>query len=92
VKRRKADDEYLIRKGLLDARLIDAVVALPPGQQGDDHLTHRHSPTRRLRCPPLRFTILTQSQKQLHATADNPGLRRSRKRAADPILNKAEKL
>lgn len=29
VKRRKADDEYLIRKGLLDARLIDAVIALP---------------------------------------------------------------
>jgi type I restriction enzyme M protein len=29
IKRRKADDEYLIRKGLLDARLIDAVIALP---------------------------------------------------------------
>lgn len=29
VRRRKADDEYLIRKGLLDARLIDAVIALP---------------------------------------------------------------
>ena len=29
MKRRKADDEYLIRKGLLDARLIDAVIALP---------------------------------------------------------------
>ncbi len=29
IKRRKADDEYLIRKGLLDARFIDAVIALP---------------------------------------------------------------
>ena len=29
MKRRKADDEYLIRKGLLDARLIDAVIGLP---------------------------------------------------------------
>lgn len=29
IKRRKADDEYLIRKGLLDAGLIDAVIALP---------------------------------------------------------------
>src|SRR5436190_1212849 len=29
IRRRKADDEYLIRKGLLDARLIDAVIALP---------------------------------------------------------------
>jgi type I restriction enzyme M protein len=29
MKRRKADDEYLIRKALLDARLIDAVISLP---------------------------------------------------------------
>jgi type I restriction enzyme M protein len=29
VRRRKADDEHLIRKGLLEARLIDAVIALP---------------------------------------------------------------
>jgi len=29
IRRRKADDEYLIRKGLLDAKLIDAVIALP---------------------------------------------------------------
>lgn len=29
VKRRKADDEHLIRKALLDARLIDAVISLP---------------------------------------------------------------
>lgn len=29
MKRRKADDEHLIRKSLLDARLIDAVVSLP---------------------------------------------------------------
>lgn len=30
TRRRKADDEYLIRRSLLDAHLIDAVVALPP--------------------------------------------------------------
>lgn len=29
VRRRKADDEYLIRKGMLDARIIDAVIGLP---------------------------------------------------------------
>jgi type I restriction enzyme M protein len=29
IKRRKADNEYLIRKGMLDAHLIDAVIALP---------------------------------------------------------------
>ena len=29
VRRRKADDEYLIRKSLIDRRLIDAVIALP---------------------------------------------------------------
>ena len=29
IKRRKADDEHLIRKALLDSRLIDAVVSLP---------------------------------------------------------------
>ena len=29
IKRRKADNEYLIRKGLLEASLIDAVIALP---------------------------------------------------------------
>jgi type I restriction enzyme M protein len=29
MKRRKADGEHLIRKALLDARLIDAVVSLP---------------------------------------------------------------
>lgn len=29
VKRRKADDEHLIRKALLDSRLIDAVISLP---------------------------------------------------------------
>jgi type I restriction enzyme M protein len=29
MRRRKADDEHLIRKALLDARLIDAVVSLP---------------------------------------------------------------
>jgi type I restriction enzyme M protein len=29
MRRRKADDEYLIRTGILDARLIDAVIALP---------------------------------------------------------------
>jgi type I restriction enzyme M protein len=29
IKRRKADDEHLIRKGLLESRLIDAVISLP---------------------------------------------------------------
>lgn len=29
IRRRKADDEYLIRKGMLDAHMIDAVVGLP---------------------------------------------------------------
>jgi type I restriction enzyme M protein len=29
MKRRKADDEHLIREALLDARLIDAVISLP---------------------------------------------------------------
>ncbi|MHB8835105.1 MAG: type I restriction-modification system subunit M [Candidatus Methylomirabilia bacterium] len=29
VRRRKADDEHLIRKALLDARVIDAVISLP---------------------------------------------------------------
>jgi type I restriction enzyme M protein len=29
MKRRKADDEYKIRKALLDARLVDAVISLP---------------------------------------------------------------
>jgi type I restriction enzyme M protein len=29
IRRRKADDEYLIRSGLLNARLVDAVIALP---------------------------------------------------------------
>jgi len=29
VRRRKADDEHLIRSGLLDARLVDAAIALP---------------------------------------------------------------
>jgi type I restriction enzyme M protein len=29
IKRRKADDEHLIRKALLDARLIDTVISLP---------------------------------------------------------------
>jgi type I restriction enzyme M protein len=29
VKRRKADDEHLIRKALLDSRVIDAVISLP---------------------------------------------------------------
>jgi type I restriction enzyme M protein len=29
IKRRKADDEHLIRKALLESRLIDAVIALP---------------------------------------------------------------
>jgi type I restriction enzyme M protein len=29
LKRRKADDEHLIRKALLDARVIDAVISLP---------------------------------------------------------------
>lgn len=29
IRRRKADDEYLIRKGLLDSRLIDAAITLP---------------------------------------------------------------
>ena len=29
IRRRKADDEYLIRKGMLDAHMIDAVIALP---------------------------------------------------------------
>lgn len=29
LKRRKADDEHLIRKALLDSRLIDAVISLP---------------------------------------------------------------
>lgn len=29
IKRRKADDEHLIRQALLDARLIDAVISLP---------------------------------------------------------------
>ena len=28
IKRRKADDEYLIRKALLESRLIDAVISL----------------------------------------------------------------
>ncbi len=30
MKYRKADDEHLIRKALLDARLIDAIISLPP--------------------------------------------------------------
>lgn len=30
MKRRKADDEHLIRKALLDSRVIDAVISLPP--------------------------------------------------------------
>jgi type I restriction enzyme M protein len=30
IKRRKADDEYKIRKALLDARLVEAVISLPP--------------------------------------------------------------
>jgi type I restriction enzyme M protein len=29
MRRRKADDEYLIRKALIDARMIDAVISLP---------------------------------------------------------------
>lgn len=29
IRRRKADDEYLIRRGILEAGLIDAVIALP---------------------------------------------------------------
>lgn len=29
VKRRKADDEHLIRRGLLESRLIDAIISLP---------------------------------------------------------------
>lgn len=29
IKRRKADDEHLIRKALLDAKLVDAVISLP---------------------------------------------------------------
>ena len=29
IKRRKADDEHLIRKALLQSRLIDAVISLP---------------------------------------------------------------
>ncbi len=29
MRRRKADDEHLIRKALLDSRLVDAVVSLP---------------------------------------------------------------
>src|ERR1043165_2443565 len=29
IKRRKADDEHLIRKALLDARFIDAIISLP---------------------------------------------------------------
>ena len=29
IKRRKADDEYLIRRALIEARLIDAVISLP---------------------------------------------------------------
>lgn len=29
IRRRKADDEYLIRKGMLDAHLVDAIIALP---------------------------------------------------------------
>ncbi len=29
IRRRKADDEHLIRKGIIEARLIDAVIALP---------------------------------------------------------------
>jgi type I restriction enzyme M protein len=29
VRRRKPDDEYVIRKGVLDARFVDAVIALP---------------------------------------------------------------
>jgi len=29
IRRRKADDEYLIRKGILDAHFIDAVIGLP---------------------------------------------------------------
>lgn len=29
IRRRKADDEYLIRRGLLDVNMIDAVIALP---------------------------------------------------------------
>lgn len=30
LKRRKADDEYLIRRALLESRVIDAVISLPP--------------------------------------------------------------
>ena len=30
MKRRKADDEHLIRRALLESRLIDAVISLPP--------------------------------------------------------------
>ncbi len=29
IRRRKADDEYLIRKGILDSKFLDAVIALP---------------------------------------------------------------
>ncbi len=29
IRRRKADDEYLIRKGMLDARMIDSIISLP---------------------------------------------------------------
>lgn len=29
IRRRKADDEYLIRKGILDSRFLDAVIGLP---------------------------------------------------------------
>jgi type I restriction enzyme M protein len=29
IRRRKADDEYLIRKGILDSRYLDAVIGLP---------------------------------------------------------------
>ena len=29
IRRRKADDEYLIRKGILDSRFMDAVIGLP---------------------------------------------------------------
>ena len=30
IKRRKADDEHLIRRALIESRLIDAVISLPP--------------------------------------------------------------
>jgi type I restriction enzyme M protein len=55
IRRRKADDEYLIRKGLLDSKCLDAVIGLPlnifygerSGRQGDSARSQGQKETRR---------------------------------------------